>query len=712
MATASAMHGAPLAVPPLVGSVHLDGDLSDAAWQSAARIDHWVESSPGDNVAPKVQTVALLGHDERYLYVAIRASDPQPSRIQAPYGDRDDVLSADDSVTLFLDTRNDRRSAIELRVNARGVQADGIYNDANGNEDLSADFFFDAACRITAEGWTAELRIPFSSLRYGEGETQIWGLLIRRNYPREFRYSLTTAPISRQALCLICNAQPIALSGLRSAAHLTAAPYLAGRSDRASSAPFGPPARTAGAEVGGDVKWLPSADHTVDVALNPDFSQVESDVAELTANQRFAVFYQEKRPFFLEGLDLFDTPIQAVHTRTITSPRWGLRATGKIGASSYTVLATDDRGGGLVILPGPTSSGFALQDFTSRVLVARVRHDLANSFAGVLLTDREVRGGGHNRVCGPDFQWRRTDHDSLTGQLLVSDTTASASLPTSGQRSWAGLVTWMGQSARYDAEARIASVGSAFRADTGFVPQTGYRELELNFARRLFPTRGPLSYLRTYFWGNAQTDQRGGTVFRKQDVGAYLEGRRGLVAGIELHPAETYRVGDVLARETYLGVGVELNPSRLFPYLAVRVRGGDSIDFATGQVGRGWKAIVDLKSRPSDRITLDLHAGRESLDVRQSRVLVADVLRLKAAVSVSDRGRIRAIAQSTSTRRDDLGDPTRERSFAGSLLYSYRVNWQTALFVGYGDSRVTDEADRLYPRKRSFFFKVSYALQR
>ena len=157
-----------------------------------------------------------------------------------------------------------------------------------------------------------------------------------------------------------------------------------------------------------DVKWTPNAVTALDGTINPDFSQVESDVAQLSVNQRFALFYSEKRPFFLEGIDLFATPIQAVYTRTITAPRWGARVTGKLGGTSYTALVTEDKGGGSVILPGPNGSDFADQDFRSFVAVGRVRHEIGNSFAGLLVADREVQGGGYNRVIGPDFQWRPT----------------------------------------------------------------------------------------------------------------------------------------------------------------------------------------------------------------------------------------------------------------------------------------------------------------
>src|SRR5262249_58846739 len=119
------------------------------------------------------------------------------------------------------------------------------------------------------------------------------------------------------------------------------------------------------AHAGFDVKYTPTADNAIDATVKPDFSQVESDVAQISANERFALLYPEKRPFFLEGVDLFQTPIQAVYTRTMTAPQWGGRLTGKSGGVRYTALVTADAGGGGGILPGPDEWCLAPQDFTA-----------------------------------------------------------------------------------------------------------------------------------------------------------------------------------------------------------------------------------------------------------------------------------------------------------------------------------------------------------
>src|SRR5262249_15434562 len=221
-----------------------------------------------------------------------------------------------------------------------------------------------------------------------------WTILLYRNYPRAYHYQFFSARMPRDENCFVCHSNTLAgLEHLPSGGHLIAAPYVSGSQ---SSRPvdedvIGSPLvnDAARAEIGLDLKWTPNADNAIDFALNPDFSQVESDTAQITANERFALFYPEKRPFFLEGVDLFQTPIQAVYTRTITAPRWGARATGKEAGFRYTVLVADDDGGGTAVLPGPNESDFADQNFGSTIL-GRAKRDFGLSSIGVLVTDREA----------------------------------------------------------------------------------------------------------------------------------------------------------------------------------------------------------------------------------------------------------------------------------------------------------------------------------
>jgi hypothetical protein len=716
-----------LSVHRIAGEIHLDGDLSDAGWQGAGVIDQFWETQPGDNVPPKAHTVALVAYDDAHLYIGLRCDDPDPARIRAPFVERDQVVGTDDNVAVFLDTRGDGRTAVELRVNPRGQQADAVFNDASHNEDFSPDFFYDTAARITGTGWSAEMRVPFSSLRYARRDVQEWRILVWRNYPREYRYFLQSRPIPRGSDCLVCFAQPMAgLSGLPTSGGLVLAPYASGQEVAKAASPgepLGDPERKG--DIGLDVKWQPSAGQALDATLNPDFSQVESDVAQIAVNNRFALFYPEKRPFFMEGVELFDTPVQAVYTRTITSPRWGGRATGRWGAASYAVLAADDRGGGSVILPGPTESGLAPQDFGAFVGVARVRYERGMSYAGALFTGREVDGGGYNRVLGPDLVWRPGQSDRVSGQLLWSET-LTPDRPDLAEE-WDGRklsghgldVSWNHQQRHPFWVLQYRDFGDGFRADTGFVPRVGYREGRATLGWNVYP-ESFVSQAQPHVVFAYSEDRSGAVLQRLVEPGVMAVGRRNLqaFAGLKLLAERT---GDQLLSTTSVEFGVQVDPSRTFTRVGIQGTVGESVDLFNVQVGHGVDLTATATVRPHPRLTFDLVAARRWLDVPRpgsvdGRLFTADVLRAKALVHFSSRAYLRLIGQWVETRSDPALFPTpvdpRDGGFQGSALLTYQLNWQTAVYAGYGDERALDERDDLRRTSRQLFAKISYAFQR
>lgn len=715
---------APIEIHRRTGAITVDGRLDDPGWQDAAKIGRFYEGNPGDNTTPKVKTAVYLTYDDKNFYIGVRCEDPDPKKIRAPYVERDAVLGTDDNIAILLDTRNDKRTAMELRVNARGIQGDAMIDDTNGNEDFSPDFFYDTAASIDAGGWSAEYRIPLSSLRYPKANPQKWNILVWRNYPREYRYGIYSAPVPRGSNCLVCHAVPIVgLTELPDSGHLVAAPYVTSERLALPEGELGTPLANQPLHTteGLDVKWTPTATNAVDATINPDFSQIESDVAQITVNQRFAVFYPEKRPFFLEGLDLFDIPMQVVYTRTITSPRFGVRNTGKVGGTAYTVLVTEDRGGGLTVIPGAISSEFAPQDFKSTDVIARVRHDLGTSFVGAVFTDREIRGGGHNRVLGPDFQWRpNPDADSITGEVLVSDN-ANPNLPGvapmwDGARttSHAADLAWFHQTRNNDWSAELKEIGDKFRADLGFLPQVGYREADGSFGWRFYPEHGLLSFVRPSLFVDQQSDTANRTIFRRISPGINAQGRKNLVVFAALR-TDYVRVGSQLLRETYLTWQTQIDPSHRFTRITFNGNAGQMIDFANGRVGHGASLVLAPTIRPFDRLTFDGELNREWLDVSGGRLYTATVERLKTTYSFSAKSLVRVIGQYVKTNRNrplySFDVPAHDGDFAGSILYSYKLNWQTVLFVGYGDDRVLTPANDLVRADRSFFFKVSYALQ-
>jgi hypothetical protein len=719
----------PLEIQRAAGAITVDGRLSDPGWSGAAVIDRFWETQPGDNVEPPVKTAAFVTYDDRFFYIGIDCRDPDPGKIRAPYVDRDNVIGTDDNVAIFLDTRNDQRSAIEFRVNPRGIQGDASYNDANGNEDFSPDFFYDTAAEITDTGWTAEVRIPFSSLRYPTRDPQEWGILVWRNYPREFRYAFHSSPIPRNSNCWLCRERQLTgLTGLPGGGHLVVAPYVTlteeGKPrDGAGSEFVDKPAR---GNAGVDAKWTPNANTALDGTINPDFSQVESDVGQIAVNNRFALFFPEKRPFFLEGVDLFDTPIQAVYTRTITSPRWGARATGKFSSSSYTVLVTEDRGGGSVIIPGSTASSFAPQDFHSIAAIGRLRQDVGASFGGLLATDREVEGGGFNRVLGPDFQWRLGQADQFTGQFLGSDTKTpdrpDLTPEWNGQQFTAGatFLSWLHTGRHWVFRTTYQDIGDGFRADNGFVPQVGYRQ-ERQFAGYTFYPTGFFNRVEPLFVFNYLADRNGSLVQRQTFPGVQLAGRYNLNAEIDYNYRQKDRVETTALETTSVAYFVQIDPSRRISRLTFQGFFGEHPDVANVRVGRGGEIEADATIKPTDHLELDFNSDRQWLDVdsdgRSGRLFTAQIARLKATYNFTARTFLRVIGQYLDVRADPSlytfeGVPARSGGFEGSALFSYKINWQTVFFLGYGDSRVLDPSGDLLRTDRQVFLKLSYAFQR
>jgi hypothetical protein len=710
-----------------IGPIVVDGALDDAGWKGATRIDQWFETNPGDNVPPPVGNVGYLAYDDHFLYAAFEFDDPEPGRIRAPFADRDNVGSDTDYGGVILDTRNDNRGLL-LLANPRGIQYDSVSNDASGNEDSSPDVFWDSAGRITEKGWILEMRVPFSSLRYSKAAVQSWGVMLYRNYPRQFRYQFFSTRLPRGGTCFICRSNRlVGLERLPGGGHVVVAPYAtAARSGHTDEPGTGLATDPFDGDVGLDVKWTPTADLALDATVNPDFSPIESDVAQIGANERFALFFPEKRPFFLEGIELLSTPIQAVYTRTITSPRFGLRGTGKWGKASYTGLVVQDRGGGSVVLPGPDSSDLADQDFRSWVALGRVRRDVGRSFVSVLVSDREVRGGGFNRLAGPDFQWRPGESDTVTGQILFSRT-RTPDRPELTE-SWKGErlqghaadIWYSHNTRRLDWFAEYRDFSHGFRADNGFVPQVGFRQTFGEAGYTFRPEKGLLRRLRAFAFFDRQAERGGGLISRDAAVGAGMDGRFNSFMRFWYVDGRV-RAGEVVLPRRLFRYVVQLSPTRWLSGIGLEGFAGKEVDFDNSRTGTGADVRVRATLRPTSHLELALNSGRRFLDVSppglaKARLFTAHVDRLRATYTFNSRSFVRAIAQRVETKRDPrlFADEVerREASFEGSVLFAYKVNWQTLVFLGYGDTRALSDEDRLEPSDRQLFLKISYAFQR
>ncbi len=716
--------GPPLTVHRAPGPITLDGDLSDPGWQGADAITTWFETNVGDNVEPQVANVAYLAYDDKYFYGGFQFEDPKPESVRAPIADHDGTPSSTDYAGLLIDGMNDGKTAQMFLANLNGTVYDAISNDATG-EDNSPDFFWDAVGKRTATGWNLEIRIPFSSLRYKEGSgPQTWGMLLYRNYPRDRRYQFFSARLPRDVNCFICNSSKLGgLEGLPHGAHLVVAPYATGEQTSTPRNGLGTPLHNDDptSDVGVDVKWNPNANTTIDATINPDFSQIESDTAQITANERFALNFPEKRPFFLEGIDLFSTPIAAVNTRSITSPSAGLRATGKLAGTAYTALLVEDKGGGTVILPGAQGSGFAEQDFKSRVGIARLRHDFGTSFVSFLATTREIDGGGNNRVFGPDFQWRPTASDAVTGQLLWSTSDTPRRPDLAGE--WDGRslsdtawkLNWSHGTEHVDLFVEGQERGEEFRADNGFIPQVGFGEAFFDGGYTFRP-KGFFNRIRVFTTDYYDRGPNGELLGRLTSVGAGFDGGFNSFVRLELNN-EDVLVGKALLHRFRPRIFLEARPNAVVNDVSLDARFGDEIDFDNAREGSGSTLTLFASLRPTDHLELRVNASRRALDVTGGRLFTAQVERLRATYSFTSRMFVRLVGQYVATTRDPslytfpIG--ARSANFSSSALFAYKLNWQTVLFVGFGDNRAfLADTDRLEPSGRQVFVKVSYAWQR
>ncbi len=470
-------------------AIVVDGVLDDPGWQGAARTGGFVEIQPGDSTPPPVETEVLVTYDDTYLYVGFRCFD-DPDAVRATHAERDRIF-ADDLVGIMLDPFDGQQWAYEIFVNPCGVPGDILWN-AGAGEDTGFDMIFDSAARVTADGWTAELAIPFASLRFPEGDEQTWRVDFFRIRPREVRTQMSWVPVDRDDACWPCQWGYLhGLSGLRRQAGLELLPVFVARESgrRLDDGSFHD------GEILGDVslgaKVTLSSSATAEATWNPDFSQVESDAAQIDVNTTFALWYPERRPFFQEGSDLWRSYFNVVHTRSVNDPRFAGKLTARRGDDSAALLVARDRHTPLLVPLEERSRLVAAGE--SDVLVGRLRHALGDgSYVGVVGTGRWLDGDGSGVTAGVDGCWRLSDTDQLAWQLLGSRTEEPRLEETGDDLFDRGRHTVALDGETFSGHALFAALehegrhlylkadyrqlGPTFRADVGFEPSNDRRE--------------------------------------------------------------------------------------------------------------------------------------------------------------------------------------------------------------------------------------------
>jgi hypothetical protein len=722
-------------IPKASGPIKVDGVLDEEAWAATPAIPLPFEWQPGDNIPAPVKTECLVTYDRHNLYVGFRCFDPAPQKIRAHLMDRDDTdtLILDDHVSFMVDSFNDERRAFQFRVNPLGVQADANFSESEGYEDFSWDAIWKAAARITDWGWAVEVAIPLSQLRFHASEVpQTWGFSAERSWPRDSRHRMTSHPRSRDVNCILCQFNKLTgFEGITPGRNVEIDPtFTASRTDAIAEGEFPDGALRRGhieGEPGVTAKWGVTPDLILNAAANPDFSQVEADVAQLAINRRFALFYPEKRPFFLEGADFFLTPIQAVFTRTVADPLWGTKLTGKTGHTAMGFFADQDRMTNL-IFPSNQGSAQASLDQDAFGGVFRLRQDIGRmSTLGVLYTGR-VGSGYSNHLAGADGFIRLDQKNSITFQVLHSETDYPGDVASAyGQpegRFGGNAVNFQYQysSRRWILGLNYQDLSPGFRADHGFVPRVDIRDGQAMVFRQIWgKPKSWFNYIRLGAAAELIYDHGGTLTDRGLTMGALIQ--MNLETQLNIHGvfSRTYYSGQYFDTADAL-VDFHIRP---FSGSEIGFQGdaGQAIDYAN------VRPANILSFGPYGSFSLFRHLNMvlshtyERLFRPGGTVYTANLPQVKFVWNFSVRSFIRAIVQYQNLKQNPAmyGFPvdTRTQGLFTQFLFSYKLNPRTVLFLGYSDNALGGVFDSLLgPGRigltrtdRTFFLKIGYAWQ-
>lgn len=740
--------GRPEVVPPRIdATVVVDGVLDEPAWAEAVRLTGFSQLEPVDGRPAAERTEVLVWFSPDAIHFGIVAYDSEPGSIRATNADRD-AIGGEDHVVIYLDTFHDRRRAYVFAVNPLGVQQDGVLMEGagsagrmfGGGTDLSPDFVFDSSGRITDEGYVVEVRIPFKSLRFSAADEQRWGLNIERNVQRT-GFKDTWPDVRRAGASFLAQGGTIAgLHGLERGIVLEAQPFLtasapgvrndlSGTFDRANPEP----------EVGLNLRvGLNSL--TLDATANPDFSQVETDEGQVTVNERFALFFPEKRPFFLEGIELFNTPGRLIYTRQIVDPIAGAKVTGKVGGMTVAHLTALDEN-------VDAASRDALFNIT------RLRRDVGtSSIVGLTFTDRSLRGASdYNRVVAADtrivFGRLYFVEAQLGGSWTREDDGATRSAPI-----WEVAFDRTGRSWGFNY--RASGLGEDFVTRAGFVPRTGIVNAHAFNRLSWYGADGALFETGSVFvrlgriWRHGRIGDGAIEGDENADFSLRLRGgwSLGLDVGrsfVELAPSDyaNFETQTTSGLAPYAPLDRVSGPALSFEIRTptyrrfdgrVSVERGRVAIFPEGSEGTGHSVGGSLAMRPAPWARVEARTefewiARERDGSEFARTLIP---RLKLEIQPTRAFFFRTIAEYRAERRAALedartgaplyvnGEPADRAELDGlrvDLLASYVPTPGTAVYLGYGSSM--ERSPLLGPAALErttdgFFFKVAYRFRR
>ena len=709
---------APQHVPRIDAKIKLDGRLDEQAWTEALVLELQYETSPAENVPAIVNTEVLVFHDARNIYFGFRCYDSEPSAIRAHFGDRDRIDN-DDLVNINLDTFNDERRNYYLGCNPLGAQRDGI--EAPDYGDPTWDAIWDCAGEISDIGYTLEFEIPFSSLQFQRvNGPQIWGLDISRWYPRSVRHRLGLVPLDRNNNSY--QSQFIKISGfagITPGTNLELVPTLTALKtdsrDSLSDADFS--TSDGKADVGVTARWGVTPNFTLSGTANPDFSQVEADSRQLDINEPFALWYPEKRPFFIEGVDFFRSKLNVVYTRTLRDPVWGIKLTGKEGSNTVGAYFVEDDLTNL-IFPGSQSSQATSLAMNSRSAVFRYKRDIGSKYTiGALLTDREGEEY-YTRLLGVDGILRVTNTDRISFQALGSTTGYPAAVsegfnqPMDDFGDYALSLKYEHVTRSISWWANFEEIGPDFRADLGYMPQVGYR----NVAGGL------------YYWWSAQPGKWWSNVMIGSDLN-YYEDQDGNLLNKNVSAwlnfdgmmqsylqaraskwSEAYN-GEEFDLTEVIFSGMMVPKAGLEFHLFGRM--GERIDYANTRSGSRILLSPALSVYAGRHMKFSYNHTYERMSSGGGHLYTAHIGQATAIYQFNRKTFFRAILQYVDYRYNvenytyDIDQE--QRNLFSQLLFSYKLNPRTVLFLGYSDNYLGNQEFGLTQKDRTFFVKLGYS---
>ncbi|PYX18204.1 MAG: hypothetical protein DMG84_00660 [Acidobacteria bacterium] len=703
------------------------------------KVTGFIQRNPHNGDLASQRTEAYLGYDEKNLYVVFVCFD-DPAKVRARMSRREDIFD-DDTVEIMLDTFHDRRRAYAFQTTPLGVQWDAIWTEvphedntgSTANFDPSFDTVWHSNGKLTSRGYVVWMAIPFKSLRFSPAREQSWGIILYRGILRENEDDFWPE-ISRSVEGRLAQgATAGGLEDISPGRNMQFIPYGVLRSFRALDTrdPTAPRFDHRDAEFRGgiDSKFVLHDNLVLDVTANPDFSQVESDEPQITVNQRFEVFFPERRPFFLENSDYFKTPIDLFFTRRIGDPQFGARLTGKVGPYSLGILATDDRGPGNRV---PDSDPLAGE--RSTFAIARVNRDIfGQSSIGAIYTDWEFPAADEfNRVGGIDSRLKFNPNWTGNFEAVTSSTKNQDGSYEAGP-AYKAEANYSATHLNYDATYNDISPG--FTTNAGFVNRVDIRQIGNSLDYRFWPESssvlswGP-SLLTDHVWSHDGTRLdalysptlvfrlRGQTFF---NFSPYTDFRE------RLRPRDFPTLAqdqDYHEHNYFIAAGTSYLPKATVQAYYQR---GTGVDFVPPADQSPVLALADvvnllLSFRPISALKIDNTYLFDRLRDRNSGAAIFNnhIVRSKWNWQFNRQLSLRLILQYTATLANPaLTSLETSKQFNGDFLITYLLHPGTAIYVGYNSDLqhlMLDSAAGTITRTRTgyindsrqFFVKVSY----